>query len=206
MKSAYQVLTTYTGDFEEMLTKMMLFDIFKPIIEAFEPVTAKKLIRYIAFLYSKDSNLILAKEDLKRKKIRCAKQADLPDELYANAVFLVPNNEMDAVPAIIRTVAIKYLDYQDEPNNKDLKSLEDLYDEMVEKSAMQPQSASDYDLKFKCREYANKIRQWIDDLRHKMKEEDTQVRAMRQELKEKAHRNTMVVRPENAAGIYNAES
>lgn len=202
MKSIYQLIKTYEGDFQDIFTKLRLMDIFKPVLEKFDPPTAKKVIRFIAFVYSKESEFILMRESLRRVKDRCAKEAALPERLIPQVAYLQKEDEYDSVPDMIRMVATKYLAYQNEPNNEELKSLYDLRNEMLQAAAMPVIKDEHYKLKYDCRQYATSLKKDIEEIEKKMRDEDSQLKAQVQELKEKHKTSANVVRPEHAAGLY----
>jgi hypothetical protein len=202
MNTLYHHIKSYQGDYEDLFTKLNLLDIFGPIIKAFEKEAAKAVIRYLAYVYSKESEFVFAKESAERIKVRCAQLANLPDHHYQQVVYLTPVDEFDDVPAIIKGVAMKYLSYQGDVNNKDLKSLKDLYQEMVEASGSAATKHEDYEHKYKCRKYANDIKLWIEDLEKRMRDEDSHMKGVKSELKENKKAHGQALRPENAAGLY----
>lgn len=198
MRTLYQEIIAYEGDYSDLFERLRLLEIFGDIIGAFDPPTAKAVIRYIAYVYSKDSEYTLARETLVRHKTRCAEAAKLPKDRYVNVVMLEPSRPDDRIPDIIRATAIKYLTYQNERANMDLKSLYDLYQEMIVASAQGATTYDQYKGKYECRKYANEIREWIKEAEDTMRKESNDIKALRSELKEKNTRHSQTIRPENA--------
>lgn len=204
MKSLYQKIIAHEGDFRDFFVRMDLMEIFSPIIDRFDPPTARCIIRYIAYAYSKESDYINLRETVKRIKDRCIEQSDLPQTLIAQVAYFIPTDEEDDLPAMIRGVATKYLAYQDEPSAEDLISLRDLYDEMRRATNMPVTKDEHYKLKYECRKYANDIKEWIKEAETRIREEDTKLKAIKQDLREKTKFSTQALRPENTAGMYNS--
>lgn len=194
METIYNKLVAHEGDYNDLLEKLNLLFIFGPIIDTFNesPETAKAVIRFLAYAYSKDSEYILSKDKWISQKLRCAKAANLNDRWHQQVVYLEATEEYDTVPDIIKGVAIKYLAYQNDANNEDLKSLYDLHKEMIVAAASALKDANgliDYEQKYKCRKYANEIKQWIREAEDRMKQEDTNLRAAKEEIRKKTKVN-----------------
>lgn len=199
MKTLYQELTTYEGDYADLLGKLHLLDIFSDVIKAFDVPTAKKVIRFLAYVYSKESDRIKLKEDWVKQKKACFVEAGLEgDEMMQRLVLLMPVGEDDTIPAMIKRTAMRYLTHQNDRNNKDLKSLYDLYDEMIVAAAQPVADLEQYQYKFKCRDYANQILAWIKEAEERIKNEDAQLKTAKKEIQDKNNRMAQAIRVENA--------
>lgn len=204
MKTVYQQIMRYDqDDFEDMLGRMNLLNIFSPIVDTFsDPSVVKAVVKYIVAVYSKDSEFMLAGSTTKSNKQRAADAVKLPSNRHQQIIYLDEIDEYDKIPSIIVDVAFKYLAYQNDRNNTDLKSLYDLYDEMIRAAASKLKKGDevDYELKHKCRKYASEILDSIKKAESDMKEESTHVQSTIDELHSKRKANIKALRPETVAG------
>jgi hypothetical protein len=161
MTNPYLAITTYNGDFwEGHLKELCLYDIFADLINKYtDQEILGKILRYIAWQYSEDSDKVVLNMALLQNKQSLFKLAGLPKELYDPIVLFSDE--------IILQSIIKWLDFQDNDVFTQLMVFKQLKLEM-QLSANSPLKNSsgqiDYDQKFKNANYAMDLRKKINDL------------------------------------------
>lgn len=161
MVHPYTVLLSYEGDdWKEFLDGIGLLDVFGELLGNFNtPESARKIVRYIVWTYSVNSERIVAGQDWESNKHNNYVHAGLPQDLWEGIGML-----KDVYVA--RTIH-RWLEYQDDPVFKQLQSLRDLKLEMQISSVGRISKSSgeiDYDQKYKNAQYAVELDKMIKQL------------------------------------------
>lgn len=149
-------LINYQGDdWEQYLTKICLYDIFKDLFEAYggDKKVLTGLIRYVVWAYSADSNKIIFRQEWLQNKKRIFKAASLPPDMEQEVVYLKDKTIFYTIKA--------WLNSQNDENYKVFCMLNDLISEFmiaansdIRKSITKdnPGGEIDYEQKRKCAE------------------------------------------------------
>lgn len=118
------------GDMVERISAIGVYEIFKPLIEQYalkgDMDSFNKALFYILWLYSKDTDLIVAGYDYLEVKAMVAKRLSIEGKLYSDLIQL-------ATPAIVETVN-NYMDYQNSRIYRHLTMVREQYQIMVRSS------------------------------------------------------------------------
>jgi hypothetical protein len=161
MVHLYTALLEYDGgDWKEFLDNIGLLDVFGELLGYFNtPSSAQKIIRYIVWTYSANSERIVVGQEWESTKRSNYGHAGLPGDLWEAIGMLKDLN-------VARTIH-RWLEYQDEPVFKQLQSLRDLKLEMQISSVGKISKSSgeiDYDQKYKNAQYAVELDKMIRQL------------------------------------------
>lgn len=154
MTNPYQALTTYEGsDWEDYLESLSMLEVFGELFGIWTtPDAQRKIIRYIAWTYSKDSKKLMEGLDWQTNKRNLYDLAGLPANLW-------PDIGMLKRPELLKTVH-RWLDFQGDAVFKQLQVLRDLKAEMQESCAgmiSKNGEGIDYDQKMKNARYAHDL-------------------------------------------------
>lgn len=161
MTNPYQALTSYEGDrWKEFLDNIHLLDVFGELLPHYtHPESTRKIIRYIVWTYSADSDKLVLGMDWEENKKKIYQQAGLPGSSW-NDIGLLQDN------LVLRAIH-NWLTFQGDPVFKQLETLKDLKLEMQISATGKVVKSSgevDYDQKFRNAEYAEKLAKMIQDL------------------------------------------
>jgi hypothetical protein len=161
MTHPYHALIQYEGeDWPAFLENIGLLPIFKRLfIRYSKPESTRKIIRYIVYTYSANSEKLIVGMDWSNNKKQIYDYVQLPAELWPGVGLL---ND----PLILQTVH-QWLDFQGDRVFKQLQSLKDLQLEMQLTSNGVIKKASDevdYDQKYRNANYARELSAIIDNL------------------------------------------
>lgn len=126
MTNAYNAIVTFEGDnFQDYLDRLFLFTVFEEIFKEYPDIEiCKKIIKFIAWSYSMDSDMLLMQGNSWNKVApEIFKRAKLPDELY-NDVCLLEN------VAVLETVD-QWLRHQNDENWMNYITFRNLRSEML---------------------------------------------------------------------------
>ncbi len=190
MINAYQAITTYQQDeWEEYLEKIMLIDIFMPLLKAYQDKsTFKVAVRYILYAYSIDSDKIILGMDWgdNKKKIF--------EEVYAQPVRDLMNDLVYLKSEAVVETINKWLDFQDSETFRMLQTLRDLRLEM-QVSCLSPIKKSsgevDYTQKYLNAEYAMKLKDQIRNLEQELIQKNPKMQAQVKEIRSAASKFSM---------------
>lgn len=165
MISAYSDLISYDGDeWENYLTQICLFDIFKDFIGLFKDRQAlKQAIRYVVWCYSKNSECVILGTDWYENKKRIFDKCLLPKEYFTDLVLL--ENRI-----VVSTIQ-RWIDFQDSNVFANLMSLKDLMIEMRLSSNSKIIKSSgevDYSQKYLNATYVQELGKMIEDLEQEL--------------------------------------
>lgn len=144
-------LINYQGDdWEQYLTKLCLYDIFKDLFEAYgtDKEILTGLMRYLVWAYSADSNKIVLRQEWLANKKRIFKIASLPNVMEPNVVYLKDK--------VILYTAKRWLTSQNEENWATYCMLNDLIMEMrvaANLPVLKSTGEIDYKTKMDCASY-----------------------------------------------------
>ncbi len=197
MISAYASILQYQyDDWEEYFTKILLIDIFKPIVECYKEdhVKLKCAISFILHCYSLDSEKVILGQDWQKNKQAIFEDTCTPmKDLYEDLVLL----KNDAVVSTIHN----WLRHQDSPVHEELCVLKELKMEM-QLSANAPIRKSsgeiDYTQKYLNTGYAFELRQKIRELEQELIQNNVRLKQAISEVRiVNKPKNTL--KPENYA-------
>ena len=161
MTHPYRTITEHVGSLQSLFNIYPYMDTFKKIWEDeqykgdFSIPT--KIIKYIVFAFSIESEKITPNGDRGAEMRRIFKEMEIDENLYTNVVLLEDPN--------IREAAAKWLDYQDEPQLLYLWTLQMAYTQQQSASIsnLVKNGVIDYDQKQKCVEHMRQLKVWIKD-------------------------------------------
>jgi len=187
MTNAYQAIANYQeNEWEQYLDKIMLVDIFSPLLKTYTDVdTFKVAIRYIVYAYSLESDKIIMGMDWgdNKKKIFEEVYAKPTKGLIDDLVYL--KNQ-----AVVETIN-KWIDFQDSDTFRMLQTLRDLRLEMqmsclsgIKKS----NDEIDYTQKYLNAEYAMKLKGHIRDLEQELLQKNPKMQSQVKEVRSAANK------------------
>lgn len=182
MVSPFHSLTSYEEDnWEDFLNKILLIDIFLPVIEEYHDKNVlKAVIRFIAYAYSPDSDKIILGRDWKKNKQEIFEFVMIkPEKSSYEDLVLLKNKAV--VESIHRWVA-----YQDNDTFTQLQVLKDLRVEMQISALSRILKASgetDYDQKFRNAKYADDLKEMIKDLESELIQNNQKLKDAVKEVK-----------------------
>ena len=163
MISPYHSIVNYEEDnWQEFLDKVMLIDIFMPVIKKYSDLQVlKSVIRYIVYAYSADSDKILLGSDWQRNKQGIFEFVLIKPEktIYEDLVLLKS-------PEVVESIH-KWLEFQDKDSFTQLQVFKDLRVEMqisAVSKIIKASSEIDYDQKYKNANYAQELKNKIKEL------------------------------------------
>jgi hypothetical protein len=165
MVNPYQALTTYEhGHWKKLFDELGLLDVFGELLGTFTaPESTRKIIRYIAWTYSHNSERLVAGMDWENNKRNNFNYAGLPGDLWESIGLLKDHTVLRAIQ--------KWLEYQDDPVFKQLQCMKDLKLEMQLSAVGRISKASneiDYDQKYKNANYALDLEKMIKQLENQL--------------------------------------
>jgi hypothetical protein len=193
MINAYQALISHEeDDWQEYLNKICLIDIFMELILNYghDKQLLKSFIKYIAFAYSKESDKIIIGDDWEENKKRIFEAAGFePIDSFLQATVYLKDD------IVVRAIN-KWLSFQDNDINAQLKSLQDLQLEMriSSNSAIKKSSGEiDFDQKYKNACYVGDLRKIINNLQDELIQSSPKLKEAYKEVKAGNKKNTKSV-------------
>jgi len=187
MTNAYQAIANYQeNEWEQYLDKIMLVDIFSPLLKTYTDVdTFKVAIRYIVYAYSLESDKIIMGMDWgdNKKKIFEEVYAKPTKGLIDDLVYL--KNQ-----AVVETIN-KWIDFQDSDTFRMLQTLRDLRLEMQMSCLSDIKKSSgevDYTQKYLNAEYAMKLKHQIRDLEQELVQKNPKMQSQVKEVRSAANK------------------
>jgi len=187
MTNAYQAIANYQeNEWEQYLDKIMLVDIFSPLLKTYTDVdTFKVAIRYIVYAYSLESDKIIMGMDWgdNKKKIFEEVYAKPTKGLIDDLVYL--KNQ-----AVVETIN-KWIDFQDSDTFRMLQKLRDLRLEMQMSCLSDIKKSSgevDYTQKYLNAEYAMKLKHQIRDLEQELVQKNPKMQSQVKEVRSAANK------------------
>lgn len=161
MTNPYRAITTYEGlDWQPFLTELGLWEIFDGLFAYYaSPGLTTKVIRYIAWAYSEQSEKIITGMDWQENKRKIFDLAGLPGTLWEPIGRLTD-------PNVVKTIH-KWLDLQGGKAFIQLQSIKDLAMEMRIASNTDIRKANnevDYDQKRRNATYARELDEQAQEL------------------------------------------
>lgn len=160
MTNPYIAITNYNGmDWEGFLRSLSVENVFHPLREVFEGELLGKVVKYIVWTYSVDSDRIIVGMEWQFNKQKIFDLVGLPGDAW-HAIGLMEN-------AIIIDVINKWLDVQNNEVFSEWCMLKELRREMQESAVSKIETAAgqvDYDQKMKNATYVTRLRSMINDL------------------------------------------
>lgn len=182
MTEAYSEIIKFEEDgWEEFLEQICLYEIFKPVISAYQDRdTLKRVIKYIVYAYSKNSDKIILGMEWQKNKQQIFEfvLAKPIVGIYEDLVLLKSEE-------VVSTIH-KWLEFQDSDTFKQLQVLRDLRIEMqlsANGSIVKANGEQDYTQKFLNAEYAMKLKVMIKDLETELIQNDMKMKDSVREVK-----------------------
>lgn len=191
MVSLYNEIVNFDGvNFRDHADRIGMFNIFQGIFESTEfedNFLQIKIAKYIAFSHSKESTKLSIGGD-RRKEIRTIfKELEIPEDYY-NGVVLLKNK------IILKAVQL-WMDKMDSRQTEYLLTLQNAYMQQQAASLSdlkKPDGAStDYDQKFKCIEYMDKLKKMIKDAEIELQQKDPKMKEAYKEVKKASPKLTV---------------
>lgn len=184
MVNAYYALINHEeDDWQEFLNKICLIDIFMDLILNYghnKPLL-KSFIKYIVWCYSPQSDKVIIGDDWEENKKRIFDAAGFePIDSYLQATVYLKDE------IVVKTIN-KWLNFQDNDINAQLKSLQDLQLEMRISSNSDIKKASsetDFDQKFKNACYVGDLRKMINNLQDELIQSSPKLKEAYKEIKQ----------------------
>lgn len=156
----YDIVNYENDDFEEYLRRILIYDVFKNIIEEYaDTIIAKKVIRYILYAYSMDSEMLSPNgNNWSKVSEQILEVVGLPIELYDD-VLLLQNQ------SVLLTIQ-RWLQYQNNEMFTNYITYRDLRREMLASSLSKIKAASDeinYEQKMKNAIHAGTLLQMMNE-------------------------------------------
>lgn len=180
MVLVYQTLTTYQGsEWKKLFEQLGLLDTFGEILGDYShPDSTRKVIRYIVWTYSANSERLISGQDWENNKKNNFDHAGIAIEMWEKIGMLKDRVILNAVHY--------WLEYQDDPVFKMLLCLKDLKLEMQISSVGRITKASseiDYDQKYKNANYAIELDGKIKQLENQLIQNDPKLKEAIKETK-----------------------
>lgn len=187
MVNPYIALTSYEGsEWGKFLDQMGLLKVFEGVLMNFcHPDSTRKIIRYIVWTYSVNSDRQVAGMDWENNKRNNFNQAGLPGDFWEKIGLL---KDLD-----VRRTVHRWLDFQDEPLFKQLQTLRDLKMEMQLSSVgiiSKSNGEIDYDQKFKNANYSVDLDKMIQQLENQSIQNNPNLKDAMRELQYKKRNPT----------------
>lgn len=148
----FEIITKEEDNFKDFLERVRLLDIFKEIFDTFpEMDLCKKIVKFITYAYSLESDKISTSGDRRVEKKRIFDSIGLKGKEIEE---LVLNLE---APSVIICIE-KWLAFQDNDNFNYLVTLKENYVQQQRGSLL---PTTDYNQKQKCVEHMNSLRKMI---------------------------------------------
>ena len=180
MTNPYSAIMNYDGkNWYEFLEQICMFDIFEKLLSWYHQYhITDKLIHYILWTYSVESDKIIAGMEPKANKEQIFKLAGLPKELWEQVGLLQHD--------VIVTTIMNWLAFQEQDVWTQLCVLRDLKTEMQISSVSAIKKSAgeiDYDQKFKNAKYAMDLRGMISDLEKELLQNNANLKDLVIEVK-----------------------
>lgn len=194
MINAYASIISYEEDeWRDYLEKICLIDIFLDLLLNYghDKPLFKSFMRYIVWCYSKDSDKVIISDDWETNKKRIFEAAGFePIDSYLQATVYLKDE------VVVKTIN-KWLAWQDNDINAQLKSLQDLQLEMRISSNSDIKKSSgeiDFDQKYKNACYVGDLRKMINNLQDELIQQNPKLKEAYKEVKQSlGKRNTKSV-------------
>lgn len=198
MINSFQEITTYSGfDYKDYLGQISLLHIFESIFKEYEDIElCAKIIRYIAYTHSIESNKISVGGDRRKELYRVFKEMGIPDE-EPNAEY--PRNYYEEIVLLKNEAIVKSIQLW--LQHKDNRQLEYLF--TLQNAYVQQQSAAlkdirkstgeiDYDQKYKCIGYMMELKKMIKDAESELQQNNPKLKEAYEEIKQSAVKSNTI--------------
>lgn len=206
MINSFQEITIFDGsDFKDHLGKINLDHIFDPVLKeyVYDPALCVRIIKYIAFSNSIESNKISVGGDRRKELHKIFRDLEFPQEgidplfpnikrAYYDEVVLMGNESV--VESIIR-----WLKHKDNRQLEFLFTLQNAYVQQQAAALKEIKKSSgevDYDQKYKCVGYMMDLKLKIKDAEAELQQNDPKLKEAYEEVKQAKQRIT-TTGPEN---------
>lgn len=188
----HSIINHETDDWQDFLEKILLIDIFMPVIKEYNDyATLKAVIRYIVYAYSPESDkVVLGMEWQKNKQNIFEAAMAKPEKTCYEDLVLLKNK------AVVESIH-KWMEFIDNDTFTQLQVLKDLRVEMQISSLTSILKASgevDYDQKYRNATYASDLKKAIKDLESELIQNNTKLKDAVKEVR--LSRSKFTVGPE----------
>lgn len=194
MINSFQEVSTLSGDdFRDHLGKISLDHIFDPVFKeyAYDPPLCMKIVKYIAYGNSIESNKISVGGDRRKELYKIFRDLEIqnsgteplfPDiqRNYYDEIVLLGND------AIVESI-IRWLKHKDNRQLEFLFTLQNAYVQQQAASLKEIKKSSgevDYDQKFKCIGYMMDLKNKIKDAESELQQNDPKLKEAYEEVKQ----------------------
>lgn len=192
MVNAFNEIIQCEEDFASILDKYNFLRIFEPVIIEYQHRDIyQKIIKYIGFAFSNESNKITVEGDRRKETEAIFKQLQIDEKLY-NDVVLLQN------ASVLKSVK-DWLSYQDNSQFEFLLTLKEAYVQQ-QTASVSPLKKSDgisidFDQKQKCIEHMLELRKMIRDAESELKQNDPKLKQAYKDV------SNVIVRSKKTLGV-----
>jgi hypothetical protein len=190
MINSFFEVTQYSGfDYAEYLEKLNILRIFEPIFKEYEdPDLCKKVIKYIAYTHSMESDKLSIGGDRRKEISKVFKDLQIANEYYEELVLLKNTS-------VIKSVQ-RWMDYKDNRQIEYLFTLQNAYVQQQAaslKDILKATSEVDYDQKMRCIEHMTELKKMIKDAESELQQNHEKLKEGYKEVSKAAKKNTASV-------------
>lgn len=190
----FELVNSNDDDFENFLAQLNLFRIFESVFQEYDDrELSKKIILYVAYTHTLESNKISVGGDRRKECHQVFKELKIPDEYYDDVVLLNSSS-------VLKSVQL-WMQYQDSRQIEYLFTIQNAY--------MQQQAAAlkdikkstgevDYDQKQRCIEHMTELKKMIKDAESELQQNHEKLKEAYQDIK-KASKIKNTIGPESFA-------
>jgi hypothetical protein len=188
INSYYEIVNHSGFDFEDYLRQMSLVSIFEPVFQEYpDKELAKKVVRYIAYSHSMESNKLSVGGDRRKELNAIFKDLDIPKEYYDDLVLLKNRS-------VIKSVQL-WMQRQDNRQIEYLFTLQNAYVQQ-QTASLEPLRKTDgitidYNQKMDCIEHMTELKKMIKDAESELQQNHEKLKESYQEVKKASKRNTI---------------
>lgn len=210
MVNLYKELTSdaesiHAMGFKEKLRDMEVLKIFEGLYTVYSnEFLVKKIVLFIVYCYSKESDKIALGDDRRQKKGDLFRKMNFPHDNDEQEQFLYQAVVM-LEETYVAEAAMGWLEKQNYPSFTHWITLKDAYAQM-QNAIMLPIAMVDYDQKFRCVEYMNSLRKMIKEAEEMLMQNDVSLKPLYNEVKEKIPSRKNTIGPENFAHLTATKS
>lgn len=208
MINSFQEISIFSGDdFRDHLGRISLDHIFDPLLKeyGYDPALCVKIIKYIAFGNSIESDKISVGGDRRKELHKIFRYLDIPNEGVDPKFLSIKRNYYEEIVLLsndsVAESIIRWLKHKDNRQIEFLFTLQNAYVQQQAASLKEIRKSSgevDYDQKFKCIGYMMDLKNKIKDAESELQQNDPKLKAAYEELKQ-AKQKAPVMGVENHA-------
>lgn len=184
----FEIVNHSGFDFKEYLEALNLLSIFEPVfLEYTDMEVAVKIVKYIAYSHSLESNKLTVGGDRRKELNTIFKDLKIKDEYYDDCVLLKNR-------AVIKSVQL----WMQKQDNKQIEYLFTLQNAYVQQqtASLEPLKKTDgvsidYNQKMDCIEHMTQLKKMIRDAESELQQNHEKLKEAYNEVKKSSKRNTI---------------